>query len=417
MYLIILLSLVVVAAGVMMDLSRVKSAAASAASSGGTVWESPQLLSSTAFDGAFIPVMKGDSTSRLLLVYNQVTETEPDHVENPYYRESVDLGLNWSAPRKIYSSDQSLLQVTFAFDTNNEAHAVWRTEEEIWHSSEDEWPNSATRITSASQKVFSPDIAVAPDNSLHVVWSQFDKRIYHAHSEDGGLNWSSSFPLTDGSGGSVEPAIAVDQGGNIHVVWEETIPDPEGLRYEIRHLIGTISGAEVSWTNSAATLSAELLNARRPAIAAQGEVVHVSFANRISDAEQYAYYLHHTEQTGWSPLVNVTQDGPVAMNSSIPFLLVPALALCSDGPSIYVHGSDHSNGKELIIGVNDPDDQLLRDQVNAGDVRAIRPSLVCINDTLHMVFEQVLDPDKNHQIYYLSKTGHALYLPFILKSG
>ena len=409
-YLIILLALVVIA-GVMMKRTAVTSAAAS----GGTVWESPQLISSTASHGAFIPVLRGDSSGRLLIAYNQVTDLG---VENPYYRQSLDGGRSWQAPKSISQSPDDLRQVTFAFDSNDKAHAVWRTQTEIWYAGEEQWPNSATLITTTTQLVFNPDITVAPDNNLHVVWSQLDNRIYHAHSQDSGLSWKLSAPLTDELDKSDEPAVAVDQDGNIHVVWEERIYDP-GLaqfRFEIRYLTGVISGTQVSWSSSATTLSTGIVEARRPAIVAQGDVVHVSFARRISDDEQYAYYVRRTNDSGWSVPLDVTQDSPVAMNSSIPFLLVPALVLCDAAPSIYFHGSLTSNGKELILGVNEADDQLLQDQVNTGDVRAIRPSLACINGTLHMVYEQIMNPNVNHQVYYLSKSGHAVLLPLIVKN-
>ncbi|UCG22704.1 MAG: hypothetical protein JSW55_11015, partial [Chloroflexota bacterium] len=172
---------------------------------------------------------------------------------------------------------------------------------------------------------------------------------------------------------------------------------------------------EVNWASSATTLSAEIVEARRPAIAAQGDVIHVSFARRVSDDEQYAYYVRQTKGSNWSAPVDVTQDSPVAMNSSIPFLLVPALVVCDGVPSIYFHGSLASNGKELILGVNDADDQLLRDQVNAGEVRAIRPSLACVNGTLHMVYEQIVNPNLNHQVYYVSRSRFAVHLPLIIR--
>jgi hypothetical protein len=406
----LLLTMIVMVAALMLNHAPVNSAV----SEGGTLWESARLMSTTAQDGAFIPVLKGDSTGRLIIVYNEVTDTG---VENPYYRESVNGGANWHEPKRIFQSEESLRQVTFGFDADDKAHAVWRTQSAIWHSSEDQWPIEATPITSTVQLVFSPDIAVAPDNTLHVVWSQQDNHLYHAYSKDGGLTWTLSPPLTNGLNKSDEPAVDADPDGNVHVVWEERIYDPVigNFRFEIRYLSGTVGDTEVSWASAATKLSGEVIEARRPAIAAQGEDIHVSFAHRISDSEQYAYYVRHTNGPGWGVPVDITQDNPVAMNSSIPFLLVPALALCDDGPSIYFHGSLASNGKELILGVNDADDQLLNDQVSSGEIRAIRPSVACVNGILHMVYEQVMDPNINHQVYYLSKSHNAVFLPLVIK--
>lgn len=399
----------------MVELQPILASTALAEVAGSAFWDSSRRISTTAENGAFIPVLRADNNGRLMIVYNQMTD---QGVENPYYRDSLDGGKNWREPTAIHRADTALLQTTFNFDNNGNAHAVWRTRTGIWHSREDQWPTVANPITSTLQLVFSPDIAAAPDGTLHVVWAQQDNQIYHASSGDGGNTWSSSHALTDGPTKSDEPAIAADLNGNLHIVWEERIYDADlgNFRFEIRHLLGTSDDNSVSWADSPTILSAGVINAHRPAIMTQAGAIHVAFANRASDDAQYAYYVRDDSGVGWSAPVDITHDNPVAVNSNIPFVLVPALTLCDGTPYVYFHGSLVADGKELILGVNRSDDWVARDYADVGNVRVVHPSVACAQGTIHMVYEVIYQPNIDHQIYYTYRYRHSVYLPLVARS-
>ena len=79
-----------------------------------------------------------------------------------------------------------------------------------------------------------PAIAIAPDNSIHVVWSDTSrgenhKDIYYTYSKDGGKTWGKNplLPADDISnttGQSSQSAIAIDKDGVIHVAWLDNTP-------------------------------------------------------------------------------------------------------------------------------------------------------------------------------------------------
>ena len=112
--------------------------------------------------------------------------------------------------------------------------------------------------------------------------------------------------------------------------------------------------------------------------------------------------------------MNVTHD-PVTVNSNVPFVLVPALATCADAVYIYYHGALTENTKEIILGAASSDGWQQRDEVDVGSARAIRPSLTCLGGQLHMVYEKVIRPNIDHQIYYISGNRYATFLPAIGK--
>jgi hypothetical protein len=181
-------------------------------------WASPQHISTGATMGAFIPELKADANGRLMVVYNQ--EVTPG-VENPFYSQSLDGGASWTTPARIHNTAENSHEVALAFDNNNVAHAVWRTEKKILHAKKSGWPTTATTIVAGADRVFSPAIAVDGNNALHVVWSQEDNKIYYSRSQNGGANWSAPVALSGATDKSDLPSIAADQGGNVHVVWEE----------------------------------------------------------------------------------------------------------------------------------------------------------------------------------------------------
>ncbi len=376
---------------------------------GRIIWGVPHLLSAGTQDGAFIPVIEADSNGRLVVLFNQITDRG---VENPYYRESVDGGSSWREISPVQVSDDELLQADLGFDQADVAHAVWRTHTEIWHAREDQWPFAANLITSTVDLVFNPDLAIGADGTLHVVWAQEDNQIHYAQSTDAGDTWQGETALTEGVNKSDQPALAADDAGNVHVVWEERVFDPDALafRYEVRYLLGISETLGISWSSSSALLSGDVVNARQPDLFLQDQDVHVAFARRDANDAQYAYYVSYHPGSGWSEPLNVTHD-PVTVNSNVPFVLVPTLVHCAETVYVYYHGALAANSKEIILGAGSEDDWARRDHVDVGSARAIRPSATCQEGKLQMVYEKVIRPNLDHQIYYISGNRYAAFMP------
>jgi hypothetical protein len=388
-------------------------------SSNAAGWSNPKHISTNARLGAFIPELEADANGRLMVVYNQ--EVTPG-VENPFYSQSLDGGASWTTPSSIHSSGETSHEVTLAFDNNNVPHAVWRTEKKILHAKKSGWPTAATTIVAATNKVLSPAVAVDGNNRLHVVWSQQDNKIYYSRSQDGGANWSAPVALSGATDKSVLPSIAADQGGNVHVVWQERISSPTGFRFEIHYKKGVVSGSSTSWDATPKILSSGVTEARFPTILAQGNDLHVAFARRETAEEQYAYYTHFKPDSGWSSPVDTTMDNPVIINTNVPFVLNSTMAYCNNRLYLYYDGALAPNGKERILGANNASGWLPRDEANNGLLRSIRPSMVCMDGELHIAFDIVVQPDVDHQIYYLNNgvvTGDgsdgSVALPIILK--
>jgi hypothetical protein len=87
----------------------------------------------------------------------------------------------------------------------------------------DTW--TSKRLTNNTGTSQYPSIAVDGAN-IYVVWHDYtpgSPEIYFKKSDDGGKTWSTNKRLTNNTGSSQYPSIAVD-GANIYVVWHDYTP-------------------------------------------------------------------------------------------------------------------------------------------------------------------------------------------------
>ena len=103
----------------------------------------------------------------------------------------------------------------------------------------------ARRLTWTSGDSFSPAVAVDSGNAINVVWSDYtpgNSEVFFKRSEDGGATWTEGKRLTFTSGDCYEPAIALDSSDTIHVAWDSDAPG----NYEIYYIQSTDGGANWS---------------------------------------------------------------------------------------------------------------------------------------------------------------------------
>jgi len=99
-----------------------------------------------------------------------------------------------------------------------------------------------------------PDVAVGPDNKIHVVWKDTTSGakqpdIFYAVSDDSGTTWSNPESVSVATGSSAEPAIAVSDDGVVHVAWESaTANGHTGICYSRKTTGGWSKPLDVSKT-------------------------------------------------------------------------------------------------------------------------------------------------------------------------
>jgi len=89
------------------------------------------------------------------------------------------------------------------------------------------------RVTWTSASSNAPTLCIDSGNAIHLAWQDFtpgNYEIYYRNSADG-ATWSAAKRLTWTSSHSHIPAMAVDSGGAVHIVWQEDTPGNEEIYY------------------------------------------------------------------------------------------------------------------------------------------------------------------------------------------
>jgi hypothetical protein len=113
---------------------------------------------------------------------------------------------------------------------------------------------SSKRITWNSEASITPAIAIDSGDTIHVLWNDStpgNAEMYYKRSSDGGGTWSGASRLTWNSGDSFFPVVVVDSSNTLHVVWHDNTPGNSEVFYKrSTDGGGTWSGASrLSWNS------------------------------------------------------------------------------------------------------------------------------------------------------------------------
>jgi len=170
-----------------------------------------------------------------------VSQAAGNNVTDIFHTASGDAGKTWSTAVSISNTPGMSTEPSIAVESNGSLDAVWtdtstsdKTPDIFFARSTDNgktWTQPKD-IANTPGKSSDPKIVVGKNNSLHVVWCDTSKGtknrdIYYSSSIDGGEHWGKDplLPATDisnTSGFSSKPTIAVDETGGVHVAWIDT---------------------------------------------------------------------------------------------------------------------------------------------------------------------------------------------------
>jgi hypothetical protein len=204
---------------------------------GGSDWSANKRLSWTSLS-SYIPVIAVDSSQTIHVVWQDITPGNNQLL----YKRSTDEGSTWSAAQRLtWTSGQSYDPV-IAIDPSDTIHIAWVNDApgkgEIYYKRSTDgglnW-GAAKRLSWTSGLSEFPAMAVDSSGALQVVWYDHtpdNMEVYHKKSTNGGLNWSASQRITWTEGDSYHPVIAADTGGGLHVVWYDEAPGYSDIYYK-----------------------------------------------------------------------------------------------------------------------------------------------------------------------------------------
>ncbi len=215
----------------------------------GATWSLPVYISWTAAL-SWKPAVAVNSMDDLFVVWSDLSLDE-----RIYFSRSTDYGATWSIPVNL-SATAIGTSPAIAVDNSGNINVAWNfytpTLDNIYFSRSTDNGASWTPPVNISWTAgwsWTPAIAADTSGNLFVAWWDLtvNEEIYFSRSTDSGVTWS--FPLNLSNtpvGESTTPDIAVDNSGNINVIWDDEFPDPDELVYFSR---STNGGA--TWTTPA----------------------------------------------------------------------------------------------------------------------------------------------------------------------
>lgn len=151
-----------------------------------------------------------------------------------YHFYSVDGGLTWTEECVTPTGTAGQYAPKIAIDSNDTLHVVWEgigwgtqtTKKNIKYIQKPKggsW-SAIEHITDDADEQFVPNIYIAPDDTIHIVWyglgygtNTTKYQVAYSYGTSG--NWSAPTNLTDVAYNQWEPKVVVDSNGDAHVIW------------------------------------------------------------------------------------------------------------------------------------------------------------------------------------------------------
>ncbi|MFQ5855657.1 MAG: hypothetical protein ACE5LU_08460 [Anaerolineae bacterium] len=143
--------------------------------------------------------------------------------------EPVQALRTWSEPIPISDLNESgnVENPAIAVCPDGTAYVVWEQDDAIWYRvyrPSAGWNEASPILPGLNARGSEPAIAVSSDCVLHLVWSKlwgYNSEIFYTFNDGNGFVTPARVSRTETQ--SFQPDVALDSGGNLHVVWVETV--------------------------------------------------------------------------------------------------------------------------------------------------------------------------------------------------
>ncbi len=286
---------------------------------------------------------------------------------------------------------------TVAVDPDGRVYVVWYDNRSgnygIYYKVLDKgvW-STDVKLTSDSWVSSHPAIATGPDGRVHIVWQDrrhgYDAAIYY--KEHTGSGWGPDELISTPNAVATKPSIAVDETGDVHVVWCEV---HGGWQVIYRKRAGGEWQEEVALTETPGSHAF-------PSIAVDDvDVVHIVWQGNFgTSGGSQIYYSWHDDE-GW--------QAPLRLSFAGDECLAPSVATGPGGRAHFVwHDACGEDLCEIYYTAWDRKTWHPQEAITSAP-GASRNACVAVDDTggVHVVWQD--DRDQSQEMYYKSYDGRT----------
>jgi hypothetical protein len=252
-----------------------------------------------------------------------------------FYKLSLDNGSTWGDSLRLTNNSGDSKYPSIA-TSGSVVHIVWTDDrsgghDEIYYKSSTNggltW-GADTRLTNSNSYDAWMGSIVVNGNLVNVVWESDrdgNTEIYQKRSIDGGGYWSTDTRLTNNTGASDYPSIAIS-GTTVHVVWMDNRDGNTEIYYKRSANSGFSFGLDTRLTNNSAT-------SYYPSISATGSFVNVVWRDTRDGNEEIYYKRSTNDGVNWEPDTRLTNN---TFSSTFP-------SVSSSGTAVHVAWTDNRN--------------------------------------------------------------------------
>ena len=302
-----------------------------------------------------------DSKGYIHLVFNVYGIWMRDSAE-VYHTFSTDNGLTWSRPENVSRTDTlPSVEPCLVVDSKDILHCVWKQHQYdslngIWswdlyysYRDQDGWsdPINVSRQYQRSNDSYYPSLVIDSRDHLHLVWDYYADPtswdIYYSCYN--GTTWTDPYQLCNFPYDDAFPAIAIDPGDVLHVVWRQRAGGGP-----VYYCYKDSSG----WSTPEVAAAPGGTGSAYPTVVADSKgrphVVFTNWATGFGDI-----YYTYRDTSGWTPVENVSQS---SIGSGYPALAVDSLGqlylVWSENHDIYYSTRKDTVWSEPVNLTEDP---------------------------------------------------------------
>jgi hypothetical protein len=334
------------------------------------------------------PAIAADSRGYFYVVWE---ERAPNEILDIYMAERPPTG-DWTQPAYILEPQTPQRQPEIAVDNENTLHVVGQyTNAEGWgevlytkKTLAGDW--TTPEIIGMYGMACVPDLAVDNSGNVHIVWRELVGSWPTCYAKkDANGSWSMPVEISNGDVfARYDLNIAVDLQGHAHVVWEETKTDigPDCVIY-------TTNALEDTWSYPTVIALDSLLEISGPQIAVDNDgIVHVVWTQ---DGD--IFYTFKDINSQWQT--------PVRIYSTATYSARPCLVEDTDG-SLHLVWYEYN---KLYYTSKSTGNDWAEPKVYTTDIGIYSPKLAISTNNVGIVFSGVIEPDPagedNYEVFFV----------------